>query len=215
MAAPDAPGVRRALKVLLLCGAAFAVGILGVRFTANSGASHSHAPRPGGWYDFSPHMNLDWSGPKAGERLDLQRFSGPGGEKLTDAAGGDLLMLATVDPDCAAARAARDELRDVRTHIAEAGVPYFLVCATTNRPPDEFYKYAESLALDARAFLWSSKDISPPQSLDTMVVPSHILVSRDGTILRTWPGTSQTKRVRFLMANQIIADTMEVVASLP
>jgi hypothetical protein len=215
MTPPEAPVRRRKLKVLILCGAAFGVGLLGVHFGANSGAGHSHAPRPGGWYDFGPHMNLDWSGPKAGERLDLRRFSGRSGERLADAAGGELLMLATVDPDCAAARAARDELQDVRTHIAEAGVPYFLVCATTNRSSEEFYEYADSLALDAPAFLWSSKEVAPPASLDTMVVPSHILVRRDGTILRTWPGTSQTKRVRFQMANQIINDTMDAAANLP
>lgn len=43
-----------------------------------------------------------------------------------------------------------------------------------------------------------------------MVVPLHILVRRDGTILRTWHGTSQSKKVRFQMVNQIISDTIEI-----
>lgn len=78
-------------------------------------------------------MNLDWSGPKVGERLDLQYFSGRNGERITDTVEGDFFMLATVDPDCAASRAARDELYDVRNQIARANVPYLLVSATTSR----------------------------------------------------------------------------------
>lgn len=164
-------------------------------------------------FDFGQHTNLDWSGPKIGERLDLRCLAGRAGERLPDAVSGEFFMLATIDPDCAASWEARDQMRDVRNHIAPAGVPYLLVSATTSRPPEDFFKYAESLAADAPAFMWASKGASPPESLATMVVPSHILVSRDGTIIRTWPGTSQSKRVRFQMVNQIVADTIEVAGS--
>jgi hypothetical protein len=159
-------------------------------------------------------MNLDWSGPKVGERLDLQKFVGRNGEKLTDASNSNVFMLATVDPDCAAASVARDELRDVRTHIA-GNIPYILVSATTNRPAADFFKYADSLGLDAPTFLWASKEAAPPAALVTMVIPSHILVRRDGTILRTWPGTSPSRRVRFQMVNQIVTDTTELAADQP
>jgi hypothetical protein len=67
-----------------------------------------------GGYDFGRHMNLEWSGPHAGERLDLGRFSGPGEEKLADSVGGDILMLATIDPDCSGSWVSCDELYDVR-----------------------------------------------------------------------------------------------------
>lgn len=165
----------------------------------------------GGGYDFSENLKTDWSGPEAGDRLDLQRFAGRDGRKITDAVDSEIFMLATVDPDCGASWVARDELHDVRKVIAEANVPYVLASATTNRSPDDFFKYAESLGVDSPAFIWSSTE-PPPESLFTMVVPSHILVRRDGTILRTWPGTAKSKSVRFQMVNQIVADTLEIAS---
>lgn len=205
----NTPGFRYKAR-LLLCVAAFAIGMLGVYFISKS--HHALPFKQMAGYDFSQHMNQDWSGPKAGERLDLQRFAGRGREKITDAVDGEIFMLATVDPDCAAGWAARDVMYDVRTHIAEANVPYILVSVTTSRSPDQLFKYTESLGVGAPAFLWSSKEASPPDSLFTMVVPSHILVRRDGTILHTWPGTSQSKKIRFQMVNQIIADTIEIAS---
>lgn len=42
-----------------------------------------------------------------------------------------------------------------------------------------------------------------------MVIPSHILIDPTGIIVRKWPGTDRNKKVRFRMANQIAADTLE------
>lgn len=212
MQPPDRSRARGRVKLLSLCTAALALATVGVFFVAKSKSRSSEEFRRRGGYDFGTHMNLEWSGPKAGERIDLQRFSGPGGEKITDTFGGEILMLATVDPDCAASRVARDELYDVRENLAGADVPYVLVSATVKRPPEEFYKYAASLGVAAPAFIWSSKEGPPPESLLTMVVPSHLLVRRDGTILRTWPGSSQDKKLRFHMVNQIVADTLDIVS---
>lgn len=122
-------------------------------------------------------------------------------------------MLATVDPDCGASWVARDELHDVRTHIAEANVLYILVSATTSRTPAEFFKYAGSVDGNAPAFVWSRAEAAPPESLLTMVVPSHMLVRRDGTILQTWPGTRQNRKIRFQMVNQIVADTLQIASN--
>lgn len=205
--------MRSKAKLLTLCAATFALTAAGVHFAAKPSSRPSDAFRKIGGYDFGRHMNLEWSGPNAGERLDLGRFSGPGGEKIADAVGGDILMLATIDPDCPASRAASDELRDVSALLSRAGVPYVLVSVTTTKPPDEFYKFASSLGVNAPAFMWSSEDGPPPSSLFTMTVPSHLLVRRDGTILRTWPGTDQSRHVRFRMVNQIVADTLEIASN--
>jgi len=204
----NTPGARRRAKALLLCVAAFALGVLGVSVIS---ASRRAAPvqRKIG-YDFSPSLNAEWSGPKIGERLDLRRFVGPDGKPIADSVDGDILMLATIDPDCGASWVARDELRDVSNHIAPAEVPYLLVSVTNSRPSGDFFKYAESVVKGAPAFLWASKEVSPPESLVMMVVPSHLLVKRDGTILRKWPGTRQSQRLRFRMVNQIVADTIEI-----
>jgi hypothetical protein len=208
----DTLNVGRKAKLALLCVAAFALGILGVYVVSKSRPRHTSTFQKTGGYDFSENMDTDWSGPKPGERLDLQRFTARDGKKITDAVDGEIFMLAAVDPDCGASWVARDELHDVSRLLAEAGVPYMLVSATTKRSPDDFFNYARSLGVDAPAFMWSSKE-PPPESLFTMVIPSHILVRRDGTILRTWPGTTKSKRARFQMVNQIVADTLEVASN--
>jgi hypothetical protein len=204
--------LRSGAKLLSMCAAAFALAMGGVYFAARLRAHPEDVFRKRGGYDFGRHMNQDWSGPSPGERLDLGRFSGPAGEKITDSVSGDILMLATIDPDCPGSWVARDELYDVRALLSEARVPYVLVSATTNRPPDEFYKYAASLGVNAPAYMWSSKEGAPPESLFTMTVPSHLLVRRDGTILRTWPGTRNNQKLRFQMVNQIVADTLEIAS---
>lgn len=200
--------VRREVKLLLLCLAVLTLGSLVASFVLTARRATSSRRMVG--FDFGQHMNLDWSGPKIGDRLDLRHFAGRGGEQMRDAVSSDFLMLATIDPDCAAGWAARDQMRDVRNHITPVNVPYLLVSVTSSRPSEDFFKYAESLDVDSPAFLWASKADSPPGALVNMVVPSHILVRRDGTIIHIWPGTSQSKKVRFQMVNQIIADTMGV-----
>lgn len=202
--------VRREVKFLLLCLTVVISGTLGVNFVLTTRRAPSTRQAVG--FDFGQHMNLDWSGPKVGERLDLQHFIGRGGQRMPDAVGGEPLMLAAIDPDCVAGWTARDQMRDVRNNIIAADVPYLLISVTTSRPPEEFFKYAESLDVGAPAFLWSSTAVSPPEKLVTMVVPSHILVRRDGTIIRTWPGTSQSKKIRFQMVRQIIANTIEITS---
>lgn len=204
--------MRSKAKLLTLCAATFALAAAGVHFAFRSASRPSDAFRKMGGYDFGRHMNLEWSGPNAGERLDLGRFSGPGGEKIAEAVGGDILMLATIDPDCPGSRVASDELHDVRALLSEAGVPYVLVSVTTTKPPGEFYKFASSLGVNAPAFMWSLKEGAPPESLFTMTVPSHLLVRKDGTILRTWPGTRNNQKIRFQMVNQIVADTLDIVS---
>jgi hypothetical protein len=209
----NAHNMRSKAKLLSVYTAVFSLVAVGGYFAAKSGSHPQAAFRKRGGYDFSQHMNQEWSGPSPGERLDLRRFSGPGGEKLTDSVSSDILMFATVDPDCPGSWVARDELYDVRAQLSEAHVPYVLVSVTTTRPPDEFYKYAASLGVNAPAYMWSSKEGAPPESLFTMAVPSHLLVRRDGTILRTWPGTRNNQKLRFQMVNQIVADTLEIASN--
>jgi hypothetical protein len=42
-----------------------------------------------------------------------------------------------------------------------------------------------------------------------MATPSLMLIDHKGTILRKWPGTDRRQLIRFKMANQIVADTLQ------
>jgi len=142
--------MRHKGRLILLCVLVFTIGLLSIHLISKAGRTSPRQPKTG--FDFSSHLNLDWSGPKVGERLDLQRFIGRNGEKLTDAVHSDVFMLATIDPDCAAGFVARDELQDVRTYIAGAHVPYILVSATTNRQPMISSNMQNHLALMRQCF---------------------------------------------------------------
>lgn len=198
-------------EFLLLCAIVSASGVIAGSFISKS-RPESSARRSDG-FDFSQHANYDWSGPRVGERIDLRRFVGRAGKRLAGATGGDILMLASVDPDCAAGRESRDQLAGVRERMARAHIPYLLVSFTTNRQPADFFGYVDSLDVAAPAYIWETKDGAPPEQLATMVVPSHLLVKQDGTILRTWPGTSPSRKVRSQMADQIVADAIEITAA--
>lgn len=201
----------RRVRFLLLCVAVSASGLI-VGSLISVSRPESSARNIDG-FDFSQHANYDWSGPRAGERIDLRRLVGRGGERLAAAAHGGVLMLASVDPDCAAGRETRDQLDEVRERMARANVPYLLVSFTTGRQPADFFRYADSFDLAAPAYVWATDDGAPPATLATMVVPSHILIKQDGTILRTWPGTSQSQQIRSQMARQIVADATEIAAA--
>jgi hypothetical protein len=57
-----------------------------------------------------------------------------------------------------------------------------------------------------------SKEAVPPQKLYSMVIPSHVLIDKNGVIVRKWPGTSNSE-VRYWMANEIIAETRSELSS--
>ena len=72
---------------------------------------------------------------------------------------------------------------------------------------EEFYSYADSLGIDAPRLLWSEQKVTAQGSLSTMAVPSHVLVDRNGIILRKWIGSNQDKSIRQRIATQVISDT--------
>ena len=123
-------------------------------------------------------------------------------------------MLVLVDSQCGASKAASDQLRSVRDSIAAEGVPYYLVSITSSVPPMNFFNFANGLSLDAEAYLWDMKEAKPSNELFSMVLPSHILVDRNGTIIRKWPGTSPNQSIRQKMARQIVSDTSKELANL-
>ncbi|HVF55605.1 MAG TPA: hypothetical protein VM934_05620 [Pyrinomonadaceae bacterium] len=199
------------IKISLLRFSAFALGLTGTLLVINL-----RLPRPApdaNGFDFTSHLNQDWSGPNVGERIDLTFFKGRQGERVTDDNGNELLMLATVEPECGAVRAARDEMRVVHDHLERIGVKYKLLSLTASGHPADFFAYSDSLGIDAPAFMLQPGGPQPLPSLSSMVIPSHILVDRNGVVLRKWPGTSQSSAIRQRMANQIVADTRAEVSA--
>jgi len=164
-------------------------------------------------FDFTANSrNKASAGPDAGSRIDLTRLKMRDGLSLAGVTHKGLIMLVTVDSQCGACKVASDEMRDIRTRIESYDIEYHPVSFSTSvAAPEEalnFFTYADSLGLNAPACLWTAGNEPPPEKLFLMVLPSHILVNTDGVILRKWPGTDSSSRIRRRMANQIVADTL-------
>lgn len=148
-----------------------------------------------------------WAGPRIGESIDLTRLKDRHRRPLISAVEHEFCMVALIDPECAAAKAALDQLAGVREGIAKEGIPYYPISLVPSTSEIDFFTYADSLKL-GDAYLWRKSEPAPPARLFMMVLPSHLLLTKNGTIVRKWPGTSPAQLNRARMVNQIVSDTL-------
>jgi len=160
-------------------------------------------------FDFAARRNQSSSGPKIGEAISLKIPKGEDGRSLAEAAGDkSLYMIAVVDPTCPACKAAESEMSGISKRLSSSGIPYFLLMLTNTDRTTQYFEYAGSIGLRSHALVWRTDETAPPSSLSEMVIPSHLLVNRDGLIVDKWPGTHQNPVVRQRMINQITADAI-------
>jgi hypothetical protein len=195
-------------KLLLKCVIAFGIGLtIAVTFLRARERYRVYSSQP---FDFTYGVSEDepWKGPKVGSRLDIKSLVGQDGRALSDEMQGKIAMLILVDPGCGACRASSDQMRKVRDEISRERVPYFVVTFSSTISPDQFATYAASLGLNEPFFLRLHKDQPLAPELLGLVLPTHLLIDAEGTILRRWPGTSKTGLVREIMADRIVSDTL-------
>lgn len=211
MASGEGTGLSATFRIIVWQAAVFT---LLVSATACQSSSEEPARVKEGFdFSFSYDQTDPSVGPKVGEKIDITNLKAHDGKRLSSIEAPRMMMLATVDPSCVACKiAAADQLRDVQSRIAEFDVPFYLVSFTTSKPRDEFFSYTDSLDIAVPAFLWDKNEKKPPDALYTMVLPSHILVDRNGVVILKWAGTDNRKLVRARMANQIVSDTFELVS---
>ena len=193
--------------VLLCLAVAAMTAVLVSRFPAQI---RRLQPRAEGGFDFRPMLednNIAW-GPRIGERIDLMNLRAHNGSPLANFIRSDLIMLATIDPECGASRAASDQMRYVSEQMNGAGIQYVLASFTSTISATNFFRFADSLELTTPAYLWDRSESIPPPTLFYMVIPSHILVDRNGIVVRKWPGTNNERPTRERMANQIVSDAL-------
>ena len=154
----------------------------------------------------------EWRGPIFGERIDLAQLRGADNVTRPDIRNTQLLMIVVVSPECGLCKVATDETRYVRDQIKPLGIPYYVVSFVPSDNPTGFFEYCDSLRLGVPEFLWTKEQ--PLTSLSTMVIPSHLLLDRNGVIVRTWPGSNDDKTFRVRMGNQIVADTNVITDTL-
>ena len=159
-----------------------------------------------GGFDFEARMSGIGSGPALGTQIDLSGYKTRDGSNLKDAIKGRSAMLFVVDPQCPACQAASDQLAGIKERLAHMGVTTFIVMFSKTENAANAFSYAESLAIGSEAFVRPKDDTVKTDSVFRMVVPSQILIDKEGTVINKWPGTSPDPVVRKKIVNQIVSD---------
>jgi hypothetical protein len=201
-------GIGSNVRLLLGCLLAFAAAL----FVTSSLLSEQPSSTTSG-FDFSPVLKLEaetQTGLKVGERIELARLTGRDGVTLAGVMGAQPVMLAIITPDCGMCTVAADEMKYIREQLATKDIEYHIT-SFTFPDADLVFRYVDSIAVGAQAFIWKSEQGPPPNEYLTMVVPYHVLVDHTGTIIDKWPGSHAQSTVRKRMGDQIVADTLKIV----
>jgi len=130
------------------------------------------------------------SGPPVGETVDLLSFRSRSGQTLAEALKKhSLAMLVLVDPNCGTCTATKESMNALRERVETTRIAYFVVMIPDSSETQKYFEYADSLKLNTESFVWSNADAKPPASLLTMTKPSHLQITSEGLIVRTWSGT--------------------------
>jgi hypothetical protein len=170
-------------------------------------------------FNFTPSLRPTrrYAYPALGERIDLKNLvetsSDAADRRLADMLNGQLALLVAVDPSCGFCKLGKDQMKSVHDQITPNGISYSLV-AFGPTDPEALSKYRDSISPDIHFFVWPNKTKLPQSSILEMPTPTHILVDREGTILRLWPGSSSEKQDRSRMATQIVSDTLAVAEAV-
>jgi hypothetical protein len=160
--------------------------------------------------------NTDFAEPKIGEKIDLSKFKDKNGKTMNEVAKDQYILLAVVDELCQACDMAKDSMAEIRQTVKQLDFGYYPIFFTLTKPDNDFLKYSQKLGFEN--YFCRSSEVVIPQSLSSMVTPTHISVSKNGVILQLWYGTNKDKEVRKVMANQISSDLLlinDVVKTLP
>lgn len=142
--------------------------------------------------------------PAIGSKLNLANLGTSKDEKVSDVLNQELLLLVVVDPLCRACDHSIDMMQDIRKTTNELGIKYLPIMFVKTETDFIAQEYAETLGFET-CVRWHS-DSPAPESLRTMVTPSHFLTTSNGVILQTWFGSDRQAEVRKRMSEQISSD---------
>jgi hypothetical protein len=162
-------------------------------------------------YDYGPKLasQYDWIGPKPGETINPRFLVNPDGLSLSEIHKNDLVLLTVVDPECAASKITREQMRFLDENLSGKGVDYFLFSFSPKISPSELSDYVTSLTLHTNSLDWSNGIETVLPNLRNIVTPSHILIDSSGTVIKSFPGTSVEKRIRDRMVSQLLKEVIE------
>lgn len=128
-------------------------------------------------------------GPTAAETMDLLSWRDRNGRTLKDASNQyGLSLIMVVSTNCETCADAKDAVQALRERAVKAGMAYYVLMIPDGTDPQKSFSYAESLKIDAEAFVWSNAEAKPPALITSLAVPSHLLMTREGLVVNKWVG---------------------------
>ena len=129
------------------------------------------------------------AGPAIGDTIDLKSWSDRKGRTLAEVNGRrSLALVAFVTPNCDACAKTKDAMDSLRERAGKANIAYYVVVLPNGTDPQSYFSYADSLKIDAEAFVWSNSDAKPPATLSTMPAPFHLMLTNEGLVVNKWAG---------------------------
>jgi len=126
------------------------------------------------------------------EVIDLRSWRDQKGRTLADVnQGHSMALVVLVSPNCDTCAKAKNSIENLRQRAEKAGMGYYVLMIPDGTDAQKYFSYADSLKIDADAFIWSNADAKASTTLTALPVPSHILLSTDrfeGRIADKWAG---------------------------
>jgi len=127
-------------------------------------------------------------GPLLGDTVDLKSWSDRKGRTLAEVNGGhSLALIAFVTPDCDACQKTKTAMQSLRERAGKANIAYYVLVVPNGTDAQSSFSYADSLKIDAEAFVWSNSEAKPPVTL-TMPAPFHLMLTNEGLVVNKWAG---------------------------
>lgn len=164
-------------------------------------------------YDFRTYQSgdPDFAKHTIGEKLELTKIVSSGGRRLSEF-DESFILLNVTDPQCGYSRLAKDVLQNVRGTAVDLGIRYVPVIFVPVPEHTNLERYSRNLGFD-EAYRWEAHSF-PPDLYSRMATPSHILVKKDGTILRVWFTSNKNAQIRKRMSSQLSLELRLIVETL-
>lgn len=133
------------------------------------------------------------------EVIDLRSWRDQEGRTLADVnQGHSMALVVLVSPNCDTCAKAKTSLENLRERTKKAGIGYYVLMIPDGTDTQKYFSYADSLKINAEAFVWSNAEAKASPTLTTMPVPSHVLLSTDrfeGRISNKWAGVPPSNSI--------------------
>jgi hypothetical protein len=127
-------------------------------------------------------------GPALGDTIDLRSWRDRKGRTLAEVnSGHSLALVAFVTPNCETCLKTKAAMQSLREHAGKANIAYYVLMIPEGADTQPYFAFADSLKIDAEAFVWSNSEAKPPVTLN-LPPPFHLLLTNEGLVVNKWAG---------------------------